>query len=91
MGEEGPAGSGDLKGFVSVHVLFAKGQFGLVRRGLIQTARRRLAEVLSARHKERLERERRRPGLAVEVLTALAERDERSASPSGTQPMSSAR
>lgn len=35
-----------------------------------------MAEALSARHKERLERERRQAGLAVEILTALAERDE---------------
>ena len=41
-----------------------------------QVARRRVQEVLVARHKERVEQERRQAGLAVTVLAALAERDE---------------
>lgn len=48
----------------------------MVRQGLKQDARRRVTEALSARQKGRLERERRQAGLAVEILTALAERDE---------------
>lgn len=48
----------------------------MVRQGLKQDARRRVTEALSAKQKERLERERRQAGLAVEILTALAERDE---------------
>jgi hypothetical protein len=48
----------------------------MVRQGLKQDARRRVTEALSAKKKERLERERRQAGLAVELLTALAERDE---------------
>lgn len=41
-----------------------------------QVARRRVQEVLAARHKERVEQERRQAALAVTVLTALAEREE---------------
>lgn len=48
----------------------------MVRQGLKQDARRRVTEALSARQKERLEQERRQAGLAVDVLSALAERDE---------------
>lgn len=48
----------------------------MVRQGLKLDARRRVTEALSAQRKERLERERRQAGLAVEVLAALAERDE---------------
>lgn len=48
----------------------------MVRQGFKQDARRRVAEALSAQRKERLEQERRLAGLAVEILAALAERDE---------------
>lgn len=48
----------------------------MVRQGLRQDARRRVTEALSAKQKERLEQERRQACLAVEVLAALAERDE---------------
>jgi len=48
----------------------------MVRQGLKQEVRRRVTEALSAKQKERLERERRQAGLAVDVLAALAERDE---------------
>jgi hypothetical protein len=48
----------------------------MVRQGLKQDARRRVTEALSAQRKERVERERRQVGLAVQVLAALAERDE---------------
>lgn len=48
----------------------------MVRQGLKQDARRRVTEALSAKQKERLEQERRHAVLAVEVLAALAERDE---------------
>lgn len=48
----------------------------MVRQGLKQDARRRVTEALSAKQKERLEQERRQAGLAVNVLAALAERDE---------------
>lgn len=48
----------------------------MVRQGFKQDARRRVAEALSAQRKERLEKERRLADLAVEILTALAERDE---------------
>jgi len=48
----------------------------MVRQGLKLDARRRVTEALSAQRKERLERERRQAGLAVEVLAAIAERDE---------------
>jgi hypothetical protein len=48
----------------------------MVRQGLKQDARRRVTEALSAQRKERVERERRQVGLAIQVLTALAERDE---------------
>jgi hypothetical protein len=48
----------------------------MVRQGLKQDARRRVTEALSAQRKERLERERRQVGLAVQILAALAERDE---------------
>ncbi len=48
----------------------------MVKQGLKQDARRRVAEALTARQKGRIERERRQAGLAVAILTALAERDE---------------
>lgn len=48
----------------------------MVRQGLKQVARRRVTEALSAQRKERVERERRQVGLAVQVLAALAERDQ---------------
>lgn len=48
----------------------------MVRQGFKQDARRRVTEALSAQRKERLERERRLAGLAVEILTAIAERNE---------------
>lgn len=48
----------------------------MVRQGFKQDARRRVTEALSAQRKERLEQERRLAGLAVEILAAIAERDE---------------
>jgi len=48
----------------------------MVRQGLKQDARRRVTEALSVKQKERLEKERHQAGLAVDVLTAIAERDE---------------
>ncbi len=48
----------------------------MARQGLKLDARRRVTEALSAKQKERLEKERRQAGLAVDVLTAIAERDE---------------
>lgn len=48
----------------------------MVRQGLKQDARRRVTEALSAKQKERLEKERRQASLAVDVVAALAERDE---------------
>lgn len=48
----------------------------MVRQGFKQDARRRVTEALSAQRKERLEQERRRANLAVEILAAIAERDE---------------
>ncbi len=48
----------------------------MVRQGFRQDARRRVTEALSAQRKERLEQERRLADLAVEILAALAERDE---------------
>lgn len=48
----------------------------MVRQGLKQDARRRVTEALSVKQKQRLERERHQAGLAVEILTALAERDD---------------
>jgi hypothetical protein len=48
----------------------------MVRQGFKQDARRRVTEALSAQRKERLEQERRLADLAVEILTALAERDD---------------
>ena len=48
----------------------------MVRQGFKQDARRRVTEALSAQRKERLEQERRLADLAVEILTAIAERDE---------------
>lgn len=48
----------------------------MVRQGFKQAARRRVTEALSAQRKERLERERRLADLAVEILTAIAERNE---------------
>ncbi|HEY3409984.1 MAG TPA: hypothetical protein VGK53_17575, partial [Propionicimonas sp.] len=48
----------------------------MARQALKQDARRRVSEALSAKQKERLETERRQASLAIEVLTALSERDE---------------
>ncbi len=48
----------------------------MANQALRQDARRRVAEALASKQKERLEREKRHAGLAVEVLTAIAERDE---------------
>lgn len=48
----------------------------MVRQGFKQDARRRVTEALSAKQKARLEQERRHAGLAVDVLAAIAERDE---------------
>ncbi len=48
----------------------------MVRQGFKQDARRRVTEALSAQRKERLEQERRLATLAVDILAALAERDE---------------
>jgi hypothetical protein len=48
----------------------------MVRQGYKQDARRRVTEALSAQRKERLEQERRLADLAVQILTAIAERDE---------------
>lgn len=48
----------------------------MVRQGLKQDARRRVTEALSARQRERVDQERRQAGLAVDLLAALAERDE---------------
>jgi len=48
----------------------------MVRQGFKQDARRRVAEALSAQRKERLEQERRLADLAVQILAAIAERDE---------------
>lgn len=48
----------------------------MVRQGFKQDARRRVTEALSAQRKERLERERRLADLAVEILAAIAERNQ---------------
>lgn len=48
----------------------------MAKQALRQDARRRVAEALATKQKERLEREKRHAGLAVEILTTLAERDE---------------
>ncbi|MBI5028638.1 MAG: hypothetical protein HZB48_07520 [Actinobacteria bacterium] len=48
----------------------------MVRQGFKQDARRRVTEALSAQRKERLEQERRLAGLAVDILAAIAERDQ---------------
>lgn len=48
----------------------------MARQALKQDARRKVAEALSAKQKERLETERRQARLAVEILAAIAERDE---------------
>lgn len=48
----------------------------MARQALKQDARRRVSEALSAKQKERLETERRQASLAVDLLAALAERDE---------------
>jgi len=48
----------------------------MIRQGYKQDARRRVTEALSAQRKERLEQERRLADLAVDILTAIAERDE---------------
>lgn len=48
----------------------------MVRQGFKQDARRRVTEALSAQRKERLKRERRLADLAVDILSAIAERNE---------------
>lgn len=48
----------------------------MVRQGFKQDARRRVTEALSAQRRERLVQERRLADLAVEILAAIAERDE---------------
>lgn len=48
----------------------------MANQALRQDARRRVAEALASKQKERLEQEKRHAGLAVEILTAIAERDE---------------
>lgn len=48
----------------------------MVRQGFKQDARRRVTEALSAQRKERLEQERRLADLAVQILAAIAERDQ---------------
>ena len=48
----------------------------MVKQGFKQDARRRVTEALSAQRKERLEQERRLADLAVQILAAIAERDE---------------
>ncbi len=48
----------------------------MVRQGFKQDARRRVTEALSAQRKERLEQERRLADLAVDILAAIAERNE---------------
>lgn len=48
----------------------------MVRQGYKQDARRRVTEALSAQRKERLEQERRLADLAVQILAAIAERDQ---------------
>ncbi|CAL8979787.1 hypothetical protein PROP_02929 [Propionicimonas sp. T2.31MG-18] len=48
----------------------------MVRQGYKQDARRRVTEALSAQRKERLQQERRLADLAVQILAAIAERDE---------------
>lgn len=48
----------------------------MVRQGIKQDARRRVTEALSAQRKERLQQERRLADLAVQILTAIAERDQ---------------
>ncbi len=48
----------------------------MVRQGFKQDARRRVTEALSAQRKERLEQERRHANLAVEILAAIAERNQ---------------
>jgi hypothetical protein len=48
----------------------------MAKQALKQDARRRVQEALAAKQKERMERERRQADLAVEILTAVAERDE---------------
>ncbi len=48
----------------------------MVRQGFKQDARRRVTEALSVQRKERLEQERRLADRAVDILTAIAERDQ---------------
>ena len=48
----------------------------MAKQALKQAARIRVQEALAAKQKERLERERRQAALAIDVLTAVAERDE---------------
>jgi hypothetical protein len=48
----------------------------MAKQALKQAARIRVQEALAAKQKERLERERRQAALAIDVLTAVAEREE---------------
>lgn len=48
----------------------------MAKQALKQAARIKVQEALAVKQKERLERERRQAGLAIDVLTAIAERDE---------------
>ncbi len=52
----------------------------MAKQSLKQQARRTVQEALAAKQKERAERDRRQGELAVEVVSALAERDEVAAS-----------
>jgi hypothetical protein len=53
---------------------FEKGD-SMGQQSVMQAARRSALDAQAARRKERVDRERRLKGLAVEVLTALGERD----------------
>ena len=46
------------------------------KQGVRQAARSTVREAISARQQQRMEQERRQAGWAVELLTALAERDQ---------------
>ena len=48
----------------------------MAKQALKQAARIKVQEALAAKQKERLERERRQAALAIDVLTAVGERDE---------------
>lgn len=48
----------------------------MAKQALKQAARIKVQEALAAKQRERLERERRQAALAIDVLTAVAERDE---------------